>query len=283
MGKERNRTLGARKKSSDNGGQINPLGWMVTFSDLITLLLTFFVLLISMSSMDVKAMQNAFGLFFSGGSGALNYSDKGQITSMEEIKQVLEKMPTNLQDENEGIKNAIFDISALDMQSLLDLTDRDAASVINPEESLTESEDYRFKMEKAAQDDISVLQKDGNVIIRMNAEILFNEGGAELKREYFPILSRLGGFLRAVRQSISVEGHTDGSPLEGGNDFWAYELSLDRAISVLKYLTEEEGLPDERFRVGGFGPSRPAQQGDSPQARAKNRRVEIILYKEILG
>ncbi|MFH1139696.1 MAG: flagellar motor protein MotB [Pseudomonadota bacterium] len=275
--------MAKKRKGPDAGEQINPLGWMVTFSDLITLLLTFFVLLISMSSMDVKSMQNAFGMFFTGGSGPLYYSDQGQIASPEDLKQVLESMPKNLSDENEGIKNSIFDLNSMDLQSLMELTENQAASVINPEVAITEGDDYRFKLEKAVKEDVSVLREDGNVIIRMNASILFNEGGAELKREFIPVLGRLGTFLRSVRQSVSIEGHTDGSPLEGGEDFWAYELSLDRAISVLKYFTNDEGIPEERFRVGGFGPARPAEKGDAPQAGAKNRRVEIILYKEILG
>jgi len=245
----------ARRKGSDSGVQMNPLAWMTTFSDLVTLLLTFFVLLISMSSMDVRALQQAFGLFFTGGSGPLGFVEKGKL---EEVGRLIEKtvqVPAQLLLDQKEIKETIFKFEEIDYQKLLELVEQD----------------------------ISVVKDERGLIIQIADYILFDEGRAELRPEYLPILSRLADILRATYFPVSVEGHTDDFLPEGRSAAWAWGLSLERAITVMKYLTAVEGLMPERFRVGGFGPSKPLVPNTNPVNRAKNRRIEIIIYREILG
>jgi chemotaxis protein MotB len=224
---------------------------MVTFSDLITLLLTFFVLLISMSSMDIKALKNSFGMF-TGGSGPLNYADMGQIQDLAALVNTIEDMPENVLINQEELKDMLFQFDELEFRRLMDLVDRD----------------------------IQVFRDERGLVIQLADYILFNEGGAEVRQEYLPILSRVANLLRVSRQPISIEGHTDDSAIEGGRTAWAWELSLERATALLYFFTQTEGLLAERFRVGGFGPSKPLVANDSPKNRARNRRIEIILYKE---
>ena len=244
----------ARKKSSGGDSSPNPLGWMVTFSDLVTLLLTFFVLLISMSSMDAKAIQQSFGMF-SGATGPLSFSGEGQLSELVSIIDKMETVPSSILVDQQAIKDVIFQFDDVDFQKLMQMVDKDI---------------HFFKDERG-------------LVIQLADYILFTEGGSQLRSEYLPILTKLADFLRMSHQSISVEGHTDSSALEGGTDLWAWELSLDRALAVTRYLTQDEGLMPERFRAGGFGPSRPVAPNDSAQNRAKNRRIEIILYKETVG
>ena len=244
----------AKKKSSDAADQPNPLGWMVTFSDLVTLLLTFFVLLISMSSMDAKAIQQSFGMF-SGATGPLDFSGEGQLADLVSIIEKMETVPSSILVDQQAIKDAIFQFDDVDFQKLMELVDKD----------------------------INISRDERGLVIQMADYILFSEGGSQLRPEFLPILSKLSDFLRMTRQSISVEGHTDSSALEGGNDLWAWELSLERALAVTRYLSQDEGLMPERFRAGGFGPSRPIVPNDTPKNRAKNRRIEIILYNETVG
>lgn len=245
----------AGKKPKTASEPPNPLGWMVTFSDLVTLLLTFFVLLISMSSMDVKALEQSFGLFLTGGSGPLEYSTEGALEQLAKIIQSLEQIPPSVLIDQEEIKDEIFQFDDIEYQNLMQLVDRD----------------------------ITIKRDKRGIVIQMADYILFNEGGAQLRREYLPIISRVANVLRVSRRLISVEGHTDDSMLEGGSDIWAWELSLERAIALMDFFTLEEGLREDRFRVGGFGPSRPLFPNDSVQNRAKNRRIEIILYKKPMG
>jgi chemotaxis protein MotB len=244
----------ARSKSSASSGAPNPLGWMVTFSDLVTLLLTFFVLLISMSSMDAKAIQQSFGMF-SGATGPLDFSGEGQLSDLVSIVETMQTVPSSILVDQQAIKDAIFQFDDVDFQKLMDLVDKD----------------------------ISIIKDERGLVIQMADYILFSEGGSQLRQEFLPILSKLAEFLRMTRQAISVDGHTDSSALEGGHDLWAWELSLERALAVTRFLTQDEGLMPERFRAGGFGPSQPLVPNDTPQNRAKNRRIELILYDETVG
>lgn len=242
----------SRGRRKSEGDPPNPLGWMVTFSDLVTLLLTFFVLLISMSSMDVKAMEQAFGTFFSGGSGVLEFSSRGKIESIGRIIEALDNMPTKMNMNPQELKNMIFDFNNVEFQSMMELVDRD----------------------------IEVFTDERGLVIRLADYIFFDEGATYIRAEYLPILTSIANILRSTYHPISVEGHTDDSSLEGGDDAWAWELSLERAIAIVEYFTLEEGLPEERFRVAGYGPSKPLAPNINSLNRLKNRRIEIVLYKE---
>jgi len=245
----------SKKKSANDTVQLNPMGWMVTFSDLVTLLLTFFVLLISMSSMDVRSIKQAFGLFFTGASGVLNYSTEGQMQDMARFLEKMDTVPAGELLNQQDFKEALFQFEDVEYNRLMSLVDRD----------------------------INVQLEKRGLVIQLADYILFSEGGAVLRPEYLPILNRIASFLRATHYPISIEGHTDASPLEGPNDAWAWELSLERALAVLAYFTDEEGLLMERFRVAGYGASKPIVPNDTPRNRARNRRIEIILYKETLS
>ncbi|MDY6851624.1 MAG: flagellar motor protein MotB [Thermodesulfobacteriota bacterium] len=245
----------ARKKKSSGSSQVNPLGWMITFSDLVTLLLTFFVLLISMSSMDVKSIESAFATFFKGGSGPLELTSEGKMEELARLLERVEDVPSTVLLDQEEIKKAILHFQDLDYQHLTKLVGRD----------------------------IKVIKEERGLVIQMADYILFNPGSAELRREYLPILSRIADVLRVSHYPISVEGHTDTSAQGNGSETMAWKLSLERAIAVMKYLSEEERLVRERFRVGGFGASKPLVPNTTPQNRAKNRRIEIILYKATRG
>lgn len=245
----------AKKKKSNASSQINPLGWMITFSDLVTLLLTFFVLLISMSSMDVKAIESAFATFFKGGSGPLELTAEGKMEEMARLLERTEDVPSTVLLDQAEIKKAILHFQDLDYQHLMELVDRD----------------------------IKVIRDERGLVIQLADYILFNPGSAELRQEYLPLLNNIADILRVSRYPISIEGHTDSSALESGSETMAWKLSLERAIAVMKYLSEGERLVQDRFRVGGFGSSKPLVPNTTPQNRAKNRRIEIILYRATRG
>ena len=169
------------------------------------------------------------------------------------IEQVVE-VPTDVLIDQRALKDQIFHFDNEELRKMMSLVDQD----------------------------IEVLKDERGLVIRIGDYILFSEGGAELRPQSLFILSRLADVLRSATQPISIEGHTDASPLEGGYRPWAWELSLDRAIAVLTYFTRDKGLLADRFRVGGFGPSQPLAPNDTAVNRARNRRLEIVLYKETL-
>ena len=242
------------KKKKKKADQFNPLGWMVTFSDLITLLLTFFVLLISMSSMDQKMVREAFGLF-SGGSGPLALTKSGKFTELTAVIENTKIVPFTKLMENKRVKGIIFEFDDPTYERIMSLLEKD----------------------------IKVTVSEKGVAIQVANYILFNEGDSELRLENLPILHRLAEVLRGMRYPASIEGHTDGSEAEGGNSEFAWRLSLARAMSILEYFIEDEGLYPDRFRVGGLGPSKPIFNDDYSTNKAKNRRIEIVIYKEQFG
>jgi len=127
------------------------------------------------------------------------------------------------------------------------------------------------------------IQRVGDRFV-FQSEVLFAPGSAELGPEGQAELAKLGAVLRAVAGEIPedvkwvlrIDGHTDKIPLGGGGryrDNW--ELSQGRALSVVKYLVESENVPSHRLAAAGFGEFQPIDDGDTPEALARNRRIEF--------
>ena len=205
--------------------------------------------------MDAKLVNTAFGLF-TGGSGPLNYGTQGELETFLSIITTQDQVSLQKLMENKRAEQEVFKFSDPEYQRIMELLIKD----------------------------IKIKPVEYGVAIELSNYILFNEGESEIRPENLPLLQRLGEVIRVARQyPISIEGHTDGSPIEGGQTDFAWQLSLARAINVLEFLIESEGIKSGRFRVGGYGPSKPAYPVDEPDSRAKNRRIEIILYREQFG
>lgn len=215
--------------------------WMVTFSDMTTLLMTFFVLLISMSSLDAKAVREISG-FFTDSTGPL---ELGQMQAFSKDTSI------------------IF------------------PRVINDIEQLKKSLDLSFKnlglpgMEGRGKDEIEVKENSRGFSVVINGDVLFDERSAELKSGALLILGAVAQTIRDLDSTVSIEGHTDSS----GTSERQYLLSLRRSGNVLDYFIYSAGLSPTRLCVGGYGPSRPVAPNDTSEGRKKNRRVEIIILK----
>ncbi|MEW6266642.1 MAG: flagellar motor protein MotB [Thermodesulfobacteriota bacterium] len=239
-----------RRNAAASG--LNPMGWMVTFSDLVNLLLTFFVLLVAMSTMDVASLQQMAGPFVSGGGGPLEAPQDERARELARLLEGIERAPAESAAGVEELKTVLFKFEDAEFSKMMALPDRE----------------------------IEVSSDARGLVIQVSDSILFREGGSDLKPEFLPVLSRIAELLRVSRRPVSIEGHTDDSPLEGAGRTWAWDLSFQRAKAVLDYFTLDEALAQERFRVGGFGATRPLVPNNSRENRAKNRRIEIILYRE---
>ncbi len=240
----------ARRKKQTEGSGVDPNSWMVTFSDLVTLLLTFFVMLISMSSMDTNIVKSFFTIF-KGASGPLEFAEEG---GTDDFRQQAEQL-----------HEALVSQDTLGDQGLTELL-------------------FQYEAEKdpgVAQllgEDIEVEKTQSGLRVRFKDRVMFDAGSAELLPDALPLLRSLVKIIAFSRFRVSVEGHTDNIPLrtQRFSDNWT--LSLARAIHVVNYFTEEVGLSANRFRVGGYGSSRPLVPNDSLENRRKNRRIEIFLY-----
>ena len=242
--------MAAREKGvEDDGADAN--AWMVTFSDLLTLMITFFVLLLTMSSMDDKKLQNIFGAF----SDALGVLEMGQGTEISS-PDIFEKEKTIYQElimEKNLIRNLL-----------------DAA--IRGEKGLTlEKLQGNIDFESMTSVD------DRGVVVTLSDSILFEAGQTAISPESFSIIDKLALHLKESEFLITVEGHTDSTPAGGGSSNWL--ISTKRAINVMKYLNKTSGIAMERLSGRGYGEYSPLVDNSSAENRAKNRRIEIILSK----
>jgi len=216
---------------------------MVTFGDLMSLLMCFFVLLLSFSEMDRKkykmvsgSMAQAFGIQR---KKPVFESPRGQKMIAKEFDQavLITKIEESIQPIIDEIKNEYEEL-------------KDAVELEIGEDKVT---------------------------IRMMGEATFDTGKAELHPAFRPLLKKIGTVLSQTKAEIIIAGHTDNVPLSGGLFGSNLGLSMARAGSVAEYLLRTTAIDPKRLSTMGFGEFRPLTSNDTAQGRRKNRRVEIIV------
>ena len=222
--------------------------WVVTFADLMSLLLCFFVLLLSFSRMDDERFKELAG-------------------SLKEAFGVQRRIP------------------AFDVPRGVDLVARDFSATFSAEliEQLRETVK---RIREKSPGDVRVTESGHGVIIVMDSETLFASGSAELSAEGKEILMALMPVVGAFPGNVHIEGHTDDRPFlrpgTGAYDF-NWELSYERALAVLRVFGASGEIPLERLVPIGRGPSKPVASNLTELGRARNRRVELALLADPEG
>ncbi len=222
--------------------------WLAAFGDLMSLLLCFFVLLLSMSSMDAKKVSEAIGSL----AGAMSVLEGGSKTEISK-QRIQESTPIEAQDETSDQVNRI------------------QAAI----------EDANEMTKKGQGPAITLQESQEGFVIELPASLLFKEGSAKIENEdAILFLKRMALIVDTLPNDVdvSVQGHTDtGSP--GANSLYKdnWELSTARALAVLHELLID-GVDPKRAHAAGFGEYRPIATNATPQGRAKNRRVELHFY-----
>jgi len=219
----------------------NTEAWMTTFADLVSLMLTFFILLISMSTMDKTGLSDVESSF----SKAVSVLNSGDRTELQIIPP-------------------------MQMQKL-----------ISPRElMLAMRQNSRAIMKNSVMDHkVRGVIVNDRLYLRIPDAILFDEGSATLKQDSVKTLVKLAQMLAMSPGNIRVQGHTNADINMDNSSFddpWS--LSLARAASVL-HILEDEGVSPARLSLAGYGPSQPISTEATPFGRSKNRRVEIMVYK----
>ncbi|MFA5597426.1 MAG: OmpA family protein [Pusillimonas sp.] len=124
--------------------------------------------------------------------------------------------------------------------------------------------------------DIDVVVNEKSVSFRINSEILFSSGQAELSREGLAVLQKLVNVVKQSAHTITIEGHTDSIPIRSARFPSNWELSSSRAGSVVRYF-EANGIASTRLRAVGYADTKPLAPNDTPENRAQNRRVELLM------
>ncbi|MEE3257929.1 MAG: flagellar motor protein MotB [Candidatus Latescibacterota bacterium] len=216
-------------------------GWITTFSDLMSLLLTFFVLLLSFSTTKQADFEKAVGSLH-GALGVL----AGEPILTSPVKLNIPIIRGDITEARPTLKDAKAEI-----------------------EKEVEAE--------GQQENVEIIQSEEGITIRIKDNAVYASGAADIKQEFLPLLNKIGGVLARLPNPVEIEGHTDNMPIENDefpNNHW---LSSSRALGVLDVFRNEVGIAPERLAAIGFGEFKPLVPNDSDEGRAANRRVEIKI------
>ncbi len=263
----------ARKKKEQSGGSGSP-AWMATFSDLMNLLLCFFVLLFSMSTIDAEKFQqiaaslsSSFSILPSGGSsvgeGILVSSGASQLT---ELGDYYNSLGMNSEGENN--------------QDIQDAYEEIVQEGMKESESMADYLEGQLEKEKLS-DQVTVTVTSSYVMLNINGGILFDSGEVVIKEDAKDLLSRVADIIYVYDDNtIEIIGHTDNVPISAGLKA-KYEdnmvLSQYRAHSVYLFL-RDKGFSESSMKPVGRGEAQPIASNDTAEGRAQNRRVEIRIY-----
>lgn len=262
----------ARQKKEDPPKGLAP--WMATFSDLMNLLLCFFVLLFSMSEVDASKFEEL--------SRALSESFK--VSVLESGSQAI--------GEGQMISSGMSQLDFL--AEYINETTYDEPSETTAEDALEQLQQEKLAASEEMADEIKnelELQGLGGqvdvsftseyVLLTLNGALLFDSGQAEIKNEAVPLVDKVGTILTKYNSNIiEVEGHTDNVPISGGRYENNKVLSTFRALSVADYLIENKGIDPAKLKYSGRGEYVPIATNDTPEGRALNRRVEVRIYND---
>ena len=217
--------------------------WLLTYADLITLLLAFFIVMYSMSQVDAKkfgAVTTALKRILSGG-GLLLKADQGTVIAPREAY-----VPAESQDLRVVMDDMSLELSRKHLDRKVRLT-----------------------------------QDARGVVLSMAEKVLFESGRADLNPGARTLLDTVSTLLVRFPNEIRVEGHTDNVPVHNGRFDSNWELSAARATSVVRYLAEGGLLPPFQLSAAGYGEFRPASPNDTPAHQALNRRVDFVILSPV--
>ena len=255
--------------------------WQSTFADLMNLLLCFFVLLFSMSTVDAQKFQmiaasfsETFSIFDAGataiGDGVLISNGVSQLNELDQYINSTGKTAESEVDQNE-------------------IEDYEEFARRMEEEKLAASEELAEKIQEAAEErsldnDIDITFTSQYVQLTLKGSILFDSGKAELKDEALPIIEKVAVILeRYAESTIEIEGHTDNVPINTSRFESNDVLSSYRALSMFDYLVQNTSLDPSVLKHSGRGEYIPVADNSTPEGRAKNRRIEIKIYNTLSG
>ena len=230
--------MGRKKK---HGGHANHERWLLTYADLITLLMAFFVILYALAVTDhtkvsdlENALRNAFNITSGAGQTALNGAPNVLVGGATPV-----------------------DFALIEMQKQIE----EAAKEANGEGA------------------VSTKMTERGLVVSLASSAFFDAGGAYLKPDAIKIMKKVASNLKRSNRNILVEGHTDDTPINTRQFPSNWELSTARATTVVRYFIEMHRIPPNRLSAAGYGEYKPLVSNSSSDNRAKNRRVDIVILR----
>jgi chemotaxis protein MotB len=232
-----NRKSGSHNSDGSPGG-----GWEIIYTGFVLILLCFFIMLSSFSTMEAAKVMQFVKSFISAVSilpGGLKFESGAAVLS-----------PSADMVDNQSNLAKIFD-------TLEELAQR-----------------------SNLQDQIQLAFTSEGLVLRLSEHALFDLGSADISAEALPLLQKIGAIISKTAYLIRIEGHTDNLPIHTAQFPSNWELSTARAVNVLRYFIKNHNIDSGRLAAEGFSEFHPLVANDSPENRAKNRRVEIIFIQK---
>ncbi len=224
--------------------------WMTTYSDMVTLLLTFFILLFAMSVINMERFQKvimSFQTAFFGNTGILDSPPEPETTETEMTE---------------------YDESLILEESLLEKIRQ--AEIVRDRLEL-------FMVEAGLQGSVDIRLEERGVVMELPDYIFFERSSADLKPQSRHVLTKLAEFFNEITNQVIIEGHTCNLPINTFQYPSNWELSVARSVRVTRYLVEDLGLPPGRFIATGYGEYQPLDTNETAEGRARNRRVTVVI------
>jgi chemotaxis protein MotB len=228
--------------------------WMATFADLATLLMTFFVLLLSFATMDAQkfrdmagSVKDAFGVQ----TEAIAYSAKSSSDLFEQMLKTAEEAAKEEDSEDSSESQAMMSMEQ--MMAIVEAV-----------------------FQELGDESVEVIQDQDGVMVRVKGKVIFDSGTANLREEGKPILEMVAKLMERYRFDLKILGHTDSVGISTEKFPSNWELSGSRSSAALRYMIEQ-GASAERLIAVGFADSRPIASNDNHEGRSRNRRVEFLF------
>lgn len=257
--------INSEQEQQDEGAP----AWMVTYGDLVTQLLLFFVMLFSMATLDKAKFQEAAASLrttfaqtsfrHNSGQDVIKFSEYYNALDSEEVLQV-----NNGESDQES-------------QSQASEIGEDAEE----NQSLGEfGMSLEKRIEELSLDEyVNVVEEGGSTILRLDSVVLFDSGSAEIRESGKDVMLKLGTMLKDLDNEIIIQGHTDNRPINTVLYPTNWELSTKRATNIVLFLVNNCQVDPTRLTAQGNGEYRPIAPNDTPENMQKNRRIDIVIEK----
>ncbi|MGI9271278.1 MAG: flagellar motor protein MotB [Woeseiaceae bacterium] len=246
--------------------------WVMTFADLMTLLMCFFVLLLSFSEMDVAKFKQLSG----------SMKDAFGVQSEIEVKTIPKGTSVVAQEFSPGKPeptslNQIRQFTVDSNRNTLDALEREL-------KELDATKEHARKLRMALKNeiekgDVSIQTQGMKIIVHIMENASFKSGFAEVRPDFLPVLEKIAGLIDNNSGDVTVSGHTDDVPIRNERFRSNWELSASRAVSVTHEILKTANIEPGRIIVTGHAETRPRADNDSAENRAKNRRVDVSIVR----
>lgn len=246
--------------------------WVMTFADLMTLLMCFFVLLLAFSEMDAAKFKELSGSM----KDAFGVQTEVEVRTIPKGTSVVAREFSPGKPEPTAL-NVVRQFTIDSNQNSLDALERRKK---DEEDTAAHAKRIRAALKDEIQNGDVAVQTDGaKVIIHILENASFDSGLADVKAQFLPVIDKIAGLIDHNSGMVTVSGHTDNVPISNARFRSNWELSTSRAVSVAHQILRTAEVDASRFIVSGHADTRPRAANDTAENRAKNRRVDISIVR----